>query len=215
MADALPSTILGAFSEEQVSSLTGLSRGQLRSWNRRGFIRPEFKVGENSRRPFTYIYSFKDLLKLRVLNQLRNVHNVPMKEFERVERVLAHLGDEKWTSQRLWVANRRVVFEEPESLRKREIASKQFVAEIALEVVVTDARKDIARLNRRSAKEAGKVVKKRHLHSSDWVFKGTRIPVSAVVGYLNAGFSDNQIIKRLPDLRPADINRARRQKEAA
>lgn len=212
MAEA---SIIGAFSEEQVGKLTGLSRGQLRAWNRRGFIRPEFKVGDNPRRPFSYIYSFKDLLKLRVLNQLRNVHNVPMHELERVERVLAHMGDEKWTSQRLWVANRRVVFEEPESLRKREIASKQFVAEIALEVVVTDARKDIARLNRRDAEEAGSIVKKRYLHSSEPVFQGTRIPVAAVVGYLEAGFSDKQIIKRLPDLEPADIEAARQHREAA
>jgi len=206
---------IGAFSEEQVSRLTGLSRGQLRSWNRRGFIRPEFKVGDNPRRPFTYIYSFRDLLKLRVLNQLRNVHSVPMKELERVERVLADMGEDRWTSQRLWVSNRCVVFEEPESHRKREIASRQFVAEIVLEVVVTDARKDIARLNRRGATEIGRVSKKRYLHSSDLVFEGTRIPVAAVIGYLDAGFTDRQIIKRLPDLRPLDIEAARRQREAA
>lgn len=215
MNDAPRSTILGAFSEEQVSRLTGLSRGQLRSWNRRGFIRPEFKVGDNPRRPFTYIYSFKDLLKLRVLNQLRNVHSVPMRELERVERELENMGDEKWTSQRLWVANRKVVFEEPESLRKREIASKQFVAEIALEVVVTDARKDIAKLNERGDDQVGSTIKKRYLHSSERVFQGTRIPVSAVIGYLDAGFSDRQIIKRLPDLKVADIEEARRLKEAA
>ena len=73
--------IIGAFSEEQVGNLTGLSRAQLRGWNRRGFIKPEFKVGENPRQPFTFIYSFKDLLKLRVLNQLRNVFSVPMRHY--------------------------------------------------------------------------------------------------------------------------------------
>ena len=99
------SSILGAFSEEQVSTLTGLSRSQLRAWNRKGFIRPEFKVVGGGTRPYTYIYSFKDLLKLRVLNQLRNVHSVPMRELERIERALEQLGDDKWTKQRLWVAN--------------------------------------------------------------------------------------------------------------
>jgi len=209
------SSILGAFSEEQVSKLTSLSRGQLRSWNKRGFIRPEFKVGDNPRRPYTYIYSFKDLLKLRVLNQLRNVHSVQMKELERVERALEGLGDDKWTSQRLWVANRKVVFQEPESLRKREIASKQFVAEIALEVVVSDARNDIARMNERTDAEAGDTVKKRYLHSSERVFTGTRIPVSAVIGYLDAGFSDKQIMKRLPEIKRGDIEAARQFREAA
>lgn len=215
MSHAPHSSILGAFSEEQVSNLTGLSRSQLRAWNRKSFIRPEFKVAGGGTRPYTYIYSFKDLLKLRVLNQLRNVHSVPMKELERVERVLAHMGDEKWTSQRLWVANRKVVFEEPESLRKREIASKQFVAEIALEVVTSDARADIARLNRRGSDERGSIIKKRYLHSSDYVFEGTRIPVAAVLGYLDAGVGAREIVRRLPDLTLADVRAARESREAA
>lgn len=211
----VPATIIGAFSEEQVSSLTGLSRAQLRAWNRRGFIRPEFKSGDNPRRPFTYIYSFKDLLKLRVLNQLRNVYNVPMGELERVERELSEIGDEKWTSQRLWVHNRKVVFEEPESSRKREISTKQFIAEIPLEVITTDARTDIAKLNRRQADEVGKIITKRHLHSSEPVFAGTRVPVAAVIGYLDAGFADNDIMRRLPDLEAADIEAARDLRKAA
>lgn len=215
MEAAPHSAILGAFSEEQVSKLTGLSRSQLRAWNRRGFIRPEFKVAGAGTRPYTYIYSFKDLLKLRVLNQLRNVHSVQMKELERVERVLEHLGDDKWTSQRLWVANRKVVFEEPESNRKREIASKQFVAEIALEVVTSDARKDIAKLNERGSDVRGQTVKRRYLHSSEEVFKGTRIPVSAVIGYLEAGFKPRDIVRRLPDLTLDDVSAALRGREAA
>jgi len=214
MISAPPSAILGAFSEEQVSNLTGLSRAQLRAWNRRGFIRPEFKLAGETTRPYTFIYSFKDLLKLRVLNQLRNVHGVPMNELERVERVLEDMGDEKWTSQRLWVANRKVVFEEPESLRKREIAAKQFVAEIALEVVTTDARRDIARLNERKDR-AGSIIKKRYLHSSDYVFEGTRIPVSAVLGYIDAGYPAGEIVRRLPDLTEKDIKAALRMRDAA
>jgi uncharacterized protein (DUF433 family) len=195
--------------------LTGLSRSQLRAWNRRNFIRPEFKVGDNPRSPFTYIYSFKDLLKLRVLNQLRNIYNVPMRELERVERELSGMGDEKWTSQRLWVHNRRVVFEEPETYRKREISTKQFVAEIPLEVVTTDARTDIAKLNRRDSNEVGKIVTKRHLHSSEPVFAGTRIPLSAVLGYFDADIPDNEIMRRLPDLEESDIEAARSYKKAA
>lgn len=207
--------IIGAFSEEQVSRLTGLSRAQLRAWNRKGFILPEFKVGDGVRRPYTYIYSFKDLLKLRVLNQLRNKHRVPMAELVRVERELDHMGDDKWTKQRLWVHNRRVVFEEPQSLRKREIASKQFVAEIPLEVVTSDARSDIAKLNERGKGQAGDIIRKRYLHSSDHVFAGTRIPVSAVIGYLDAGFGPKEIIQRLPDLTLADVRAAQQWREAA
>lgn len=201
--------IIGAFSEDQVAKLTGLSRGQLRAWNRRGFIRPEFQCGEGVRKPFTYIYSFKDLLKLRVLNQLRNVFNVPMGELERVEKELAHLGNDKWTSQKLWVQSRRVVFLEPESLRKREIASKQFVAEIALEVVTSDAREDIQKLNQRNGGKVGVIERRKHVHSSEPVFAGTRIPVSAVADYLRAGWLDADIIAQFPNLESGDLVAAR------
>lgn len=203
------SAIIGAFSEEQVSRLTGLSHAQLRGWNRRGFIRPEYRSEGDARKPYSFIYSFKDLLKLRVLNQLRNVYSVPMKELERVELELAHMGDDKWTSQKLWVSNRRVVFVEPESRSKREVTSKQFVAEIALEVVTTDARNDIQRLNRRNGGEVGQIIQKRHFHSSEPVFKGTRIPVSAIQDYLGAGYEDADILDRFPSLEAGDIDAAR------
>ena len=209
-------SIIGAFSEDQVSRLTGLTKSQLRGWNRRGFIRPEYRTSDDPRKPFSYIYSFKDLLKLRVLNQLRNVYSVPMHELERVEHALAHMGDEKWTSQKLWVSNRRVVFEEPESLRKREVASKQFVAEIALEVVTSDARQEIQRLNRRNSGEVGVISQKRHVHSSEPVFMGTRIPVSAIEKYISSGLSDAEIIDRFPSLEVGDLDAARAwMKEAA
>lgn len=201
--------IIGAFSEDQVSRLTGLTRAQLRRWNHNGFIRPEFRVGDHPRQPFSYIYSFKDLLKLRVLNQLRNVHGVAMSELRRVENALAHMGDDKWTSQKLWVHNRKVVFEEPESAKMREVSSKQFVAEIALKVVTSDARQDILRLNRRDDGKVGKIEKRRQVHSSDSVFSGTRIPVTAVIGFMNAGYSDQQILDQYPDLEPDDMHAAR------
>lgn len=202
-------TIVGAFSEEQVSRLTGLTRSQLRRWNRNGFIRPEYRVNDEPRKPFSYIYSFKDLLKLRILNQLRNVHGVSMPELRKVENALAHMGDDKWTSQKLWVHNRRVVFEEPESSKKREVASKQFVAEIALEVVTSDARQDILKLNRRDSGRVGKIEKRRHIHSSEPVFAGTRIPISAVLGFMDAGYSDQQVLDQYPDLELDDLRAAR------
>ena len=206
--------VIGAFSEEQVESLTGLSRAQLRRWNRSEFIRPEFRINDNTRKPFSYIYSFKDLLKLRVLNQLRNVYSVPMGELRRVEQELSHLGDAKWTSQKLWVHNRRVVFEEPESCQKREVSSKQFVAEIALEIVTSDARQDIHKMNRRNGGEVGRIEKRRHLHSSEPVFAGTRITVDAVIGFMNARFSDAEILVQFPDLQADDLRAAREYAEA-
>lgn len=198
--------VIGAFSEEQVSRLTGLSRAQLSSWRRSGFIRPSIVTGDNPRVPYSFVYNFKDLLKLRVINQLRNIHNVPLSELRKVEAELDSIGMEDWTSKRLWVSNRLVVFEEPKSKKKREISSRQFVAEIALEVVTSDAREDIRKMNNRNDK-VGQIEKRRQVVSSSEVFAGTRIPVSVVIGYLKAGKSNSQILSDYPDLEKGDIDR--------
>lgn len=165
-------SIVGAFSKEQVSRLTRLSRAPLRRWNNNGFIRPEYPVDDSPRKPFSRIYSFKDLLKLRV-------------------------------------HNRRVVFEEPESSKKREVASKQFVAEIALEIVTSDARRDIPKLNRRDGDRIGKIENRYQVHSSEPVFSGTGIPVSAVLGFLDTGYSDQRLLDEFQGLEPDDLQAAR------
>lgn len=205
----MPETIIGAFSEDQVEKLTGLSRAQLRSWGASGFIRPSYADPHRAGRAFARLYSFKDLLKLRVLNQLRNKHRVPMSELRRVERELEHMGDEKWTSQRLWVLNREVVFEEPDSKRRRVVSTKQYVAQIPLEVVTANVKDDIARLNERKSDEIGKIVKQRYRQSSQEIFAGTRITLSAVLSFIRAGHSDERILREYPDLKPADVSAAR------
>mgnify|MGYP003139625675 CR=1 FL=1 len=203
-------SIIGAFSEEQAELLTGLSRAQLRSWNRSGFIRPAFGNPSAGRKAYARIYSFKDLLKLRVLNQLRNVHKIPMPELRRVEDDLEHMGDEKWTSQKLWVLNKRVVFTEPDSNRKREDSSKQFVAEIPLEVVTSCVKDEIKKLNERKPEEIGRIVKQRFRQSSAEIFAGTRVTLSAILSFIKAGYDDEKILKEYPDLSNGDIEAARR-----
>lgn len=203
-------SIIGAFSEDQVTRLTGLSRGQLSSWRRSGFLRPSLQVGEDPRRPYTFLYSFKDLLKLRVINQLRNVHGVQLAELRRVEAVLEKtIGVDAWIKTKLWVQNRKVVFHEPDTLKKREVYSGQYVAEIALEVVTSDARQAIHALNSRTAEQAGKISKRRHYHSAQEVFAGTRIPVATIKEYIRRGYSVSQILREFPDLSAEDISTAR------
>jgi hypothetical protein len=46
----MESMIIGAFGEDQVAILTNLSRAQLRAWNRRGFIRPEYRQNDGGKR---------------------------------------------------------------------------------------------------------------------------------------------------------------------
>jgi len=198
--------IIGAFSEDQASRLSGRS----------GLVKASLNGSLAQKDSFTNIYSYKDLLRLRVLAQLRNVFGVLPAELKRAGKILERkLGKDAWVNTKLWVRNRKVVFVEPESLKHREISSGQYVAEIALEVVTKSAQEDIKRLNRRGKSEYGKIVKIRQLKSSANVFAGTRIPVSAIQQFIDAGQSDDKILAEFPSLNILDVTVARKMKREA
>lgn len=200
--------VVGAFSEEHAEKLTGISRHQLRRWDRTGFLRPSY--GHTDRHEaFSRIYSFRDLVALRVLNDLRNNKKVPLQHLREVSRQLAHLGDAKWTSTTLYVLGRRVVLEDPTTKQRSEIVSGQGVLGIPLRVVISDTRKAVRELNLRGADEVGQVVQARFVMQNEPVFAGTRIPVAAVQRYLDAGFTAENIVREYPQLTREDVDAAR------
>lgn len=200
--------VVGAFSEVDAARLSGLSTGQLRSWDRSGFLHPAYRAAQAGL-PYGRIYSFRDVVSLRVLGQLRNVHKVSMQHLRKVSETLAHLGERKWTATTLYVLGRKVVFEDPRTSGKVEIVSGQRVLDIPIHVVISDTRKAIGDLNRRLPSERGAVVHGRFTLQNEPVFKGTRIPVAAVKRYLDSGYEPAMIISEFPDLTLEDIEVAR------
>jgi uncharacterized protein (DUF433 family) len=198
------STVVGAYSEEQVALITGASRRQLQSWARTGFYVPSL-AGEGA---FSRIYSFRDLVSLKVINTLRNVNGVSMQELRKVAAVLKGYGEDAWTKTRLWVFRRKVLFSEPDTGRLREVAGKQYVAEICIEVEIRDALEDVRRLNVRRADEIGHIDRNRNVNHRAYVIKGTRIPVSAIKSFHGAGYSVAAIQAEYPDLMAKDIQAA-------
>ena len=89
-------SIIAAFSEDQVERLTGLSKAQLRYWDRTGFFAPKL-AEEDRRRAYSRLYSFKDVVALRTISVLRNQHNVPLQHLRKVAEKLSHLKDDLWT----------------------------------------------------------------------------------------------------------------------
>lgn len=205
MSDA---TVIGAFSEEHAERLTGVTRHQLRRWDRIGFLKPSFGW-QDRRDDFSRVYSFRDIVSLRVLNDLRNTKQVPLQHLRKVSDALNHLGDAKWTATTLYVLGKRVVFEDPRTSRREEIVSGQRVFDIPLRVVIADTKKAVAELNRRRGEVVGRIVQDRNIMQNEPVFAMTRIPVSTVKRYIEAGYSNAQIIAEYPDLTAADITAAR------
>lgn len=200
--------VIGAFSEEHAEQLTGISRAQLRRWDRIGFLQPSYALDDRGA-PFSRMYSFRDLVALRVLNDLRNNKKVPLQHLRKVAEHLSHLGDAKWTSTTLWVLGRRVVFEDPATKLKTEVVSGQRVLDIPLRVVISDTKRAIQALNRRGGDDLGRVVRSRFVMQNEPVFSGTRVPVAAVRRYLDAGYSAEKVIREFPQLTAADVEAAR------
>lgn len=196
--------VIGAFSEADAAKLAGLTVGQLRAWSLQGVMQPSF-AEIDQRVPYGKIYSFRDIVSLRVLGQLRNKHKVSLQHLRQVSDSLAHLGDIRWISTTLYVLGRRVVLTDPTDQQRKEIVNGQRVFDIPLRVVVEDTRKAIAELNRRDDSQTGKIVHGKFTLQNEPVFEGTRIPVSTIKRYIEAGFSAEAIIQEFPDITLRDI----------
>jgi uncharacterized protein (DUF433 family) len=208
------SNVVSAFSEEQVQRLTGITAAQLKYWDRTNFFVPSL-AEEDRRRPYSRVYSFRDLVCLKVLNTLRNEARVSLPQLREVTDRLAHLGDDVWAKTTLYVLNRKVVFDNPETRRKEEIVTGQGVLQIPLEVVQSNMERAVKELWRRDETTIGKVQQKRGIASNRPVVAGTRIPVSAIKAFHEAGYTIEQIREQYPVLTDDDIRTALKHGEAA
>lgn len=199
--------VIGAFSEEHAAELTGVSRRQLREWDRNGLLRPSYGAADTGL-PFGRVYSFRDLVSLRILAQLRNRFRCTVAHLLDVQRELSKLADDPWTATTLQVLGRRVVITEPGTRKKKEIVGGQRVLDIPLRVVITSVREAVARLNERSEDELGKVVHAKFVAQNQPVISGTRIPVGAIKSFADAGFSIEKILEEYPTLTAADVQAA-------
>ena len=201
------SDVVMAFSEEHVERLTGITVHQLRYWDRTEFFHPEF-AAEDRRAAFSRVYSFKDVVSLRVLNILRNQHSVPLPHLREVSKKLAHLADDRWTLTTLYVLKKKVNFEEPETGQKREVISGQYALGIPLAVVVEDTERDVNELRKRDATMVGTLVQNRLVAHNAVVVAGTRIPAAAIKRFADTGYSTAEILKEYPDLTEQDVKAA-------
>ncbi len=201
------SNVVAAFSEAQVERFTKLSQRRLRYWAKTGFFGPSF-VEERPRLPYSRFYSFRDVVALRTLEMLRVQNNVPLQHLRTVAKELTHLKDELWTSTKLYVADRRVIFVNPESGGLQEVVSKQYVLAISLKEVIEHTERDVARLRERSPDTIGKIQRHRSIARNAWTIAGTRISVGSVRRLSEDGYSTSQIIDEYPDLTERDVEAA-------
>lgn len=207
------SSVMAAFSEEQVERITGLAKTRLRYWARTEFFKPSF-VDEDVRLPFSRFYSFKDIVALRTLEMLRVQNSVPLQHLRRVAEKLSHLKDDLWTKTTLFVVDRKVVIVNPETGTPQEVVSGQYLLGIPLKKVMEDTSADIISLTKRQKNQIGRVARSRGISRNAWVVSGTRIPVDAIKRLHEDGFDIDAIIEEYPDLTKEDIEAALKHKDS-
>ena len=210
---ALPGVVRCAFTEDQVARLTGVSKRQMRYWARDGFFVSSIDLSDAgiSQR----LYSFRDLVSLKVLGALRNKVGVPLSHLRDVKKRLNHLGEDLWASTTLFVLGKRIVFENDEASRREDAVSGQAILEIPLRIVTGEMEEAVGALRRRDPDHYGRVARKRSVAQNQPVLAGTRIPVRAVKDFNDAGYSVEEIGLQYPSLTEADIRAAIAFEEAA
>ncbi|MBO0663599.1 DUF433 domain-containing protein [Jiella sp. MQZ9-1] len=198
--------VVAAFTEDQAERLTGVSCRQLRYWVRTNFFLPSIESGrhENAIR----LYSFRDLVSLRVLAELRNTRRISLQHLRGVKERLSHLGDDLWAKTTLYVLGKEVVFVNPETKVKESVISGQGVLEIPLKVVTGDMKQAVAALRQRDEELLGTFAQHRGRAHNQLVVAGTRIPVRSIKAFADDGCSVDQILREYPTLTRVDVEAA-------
>ncbi len=199
-----PNSVVMAFSEAEVQRLTGISSPQLRYWDRTGFFTPAFAAADRRER-FSRVYSFRDVVSLRILDALRNRHGVSLQHLRQVSEKLAHLAEDRWSKATLYVLNGKVLVDDSTLGRRREIVSGQYTLEIPLASEIDRAGKDIAALRKRETGQIGSIARHRSVSHNAEVVAGTRIPIAAIRRFHAAGYDPGAILREYPDLTRQDI----------
>jgi uncharacterized protein (DUF433 family) len=200
------SNIIAAFSEDHVERLTGLTKAQLRSWDRAGFFAPRYAY-EDRQAPYSRIYSFQDVVGLRTIALLMKQYRVSLQGLKKVTQELMTRGFAHWADVKLYVLKRQVYFRAPESNEVEGVWDGQ-LAMVPIIDVIHDLEVRVRDLQKRDASQLGHVERHKHVVRNSSVLAGTRIPTAAIRRYKEAGYSVEQIVKQYPALTVEDVQAA-------
>ena len=201
------SNVIAAFGIEHAATLTKLSLNQLREWDQDGFFVPSL-ASENRRLPLSRIYSFEDVVGLRTLAMLRKDHSVSRQHLRKAAECLKAHSGKPWSSLTLYVLNREVHFKNPTTGKVEGAVSGQLAVPIELASIADDMRAKAAELRVRRSDSIGRIEQKRFTMRGVPVVAGTRIPISAIKSFADAGYNRDQIIEQYPSLTPDDVDAA-------
>jgi len=211
---AKSNVVLQAFSVDHAASITGLSKARLTRWDKLGFFSPEYVSEADRGNAYGRVYSYIDLVGLRTLAVLADEHHVPLSELKKAATGLARLSDRPWANMELSVLKRQVVFDLHGKPRNAS-DGQHVIKSIPLPSIAEEVAKRANELRKRKASLQGKIEHHKFVAHNSPVLAGTRIPVSTIRQFVDAGYPDAAIIEEFPTLTRKDILAVRRDATAA
>lgn len=199
---------LQAFTQELAARVSGLTQSQLRYLDRLHVISPS--VAPYGGRGEPALYSFRDLVELKVAAQLRRKIR-PGQMRDLLRQLEARGFDDPFLTVTFaeTVDGHQLVYLDPEhgplSARGREVGT----AVETFGIRPRELRDNVAELVAAAqTRPVGKIESARGLHGGEPVVAGTRVPVAKIQGLAGAGWDEARILIAFPHLEPADVRAA-------
>ena len=179
---------------------------RLRAWNDRGLVSPSLVTQLGSRQIWTF--SLEDLVQGRVVKELED-REISVRYIRRVVEAVRSSTYPQPLASLVWgVAGHEIFVGYPDGgwVGDRRPSQNVFVETLDLETIRGDAR---CSARARQPEHVGAMASRRGKLGSKDVFAGTRIPVAAVVEYIERGATNERILQGFPDLRSEDVDSAR------
>jgi DNA-binding transcriptional MerR regulator len=194
------------YTDEQAARLARISLTQIRYWDGTKFFEPS--IGYEDRRvAYSRLYTFDDVVALRVLGELRNKHDVSLQHLRKV-RDKYQLEQSAWAEEEIFVHKKRVYFKSERGTFVNSETEEETLPNIPIPRVTAEVAEDARVLGIRPDGAVGKKTQLAPVARKAEVFEGTRIPIDTVKEYISAGYSVDDILSDYPTLKEQDIKAA-------
>jgi uncharacterized protein (DUF433 family)/DNA-binding transcriptional MerR regulator len=180
---------------EHATKVGGISHRQALTWAKNGILVPS-RVYVTDYRPYTLLYSFDDLVALRVISILREQYGLSLQAARAASDAIRATPKTDWNDQPLWVLDKRVHISDPLDTS---------AIRLDLAAISAGVRKDADKFWQRDPVNYGKIEYRRDVYGGTLVVKGTRISVATVANLIAAGWDADRIRRSYPTLQPEDI----------
>lgn len=197
-----------ALADKRAAEIAAIGRQRLRYWEKTDLITPDVER-VISPRNVVRLYSMPRVVELVVASELRQ-QGVSLQHIRRIVEHLRQRGYEAPLREvRFALSGDRLMFQHADG--SWEDSRRPFQGVMWRVIDLEEIRARIQGRLTRNDSDVGVIEKRRKVQASKPVFRGTRVPVEAVDGYLKAGKSAGEILEAFPSLTEQDIEAARAQ----